>query len=43
MLKKVIKIVLPKAVKDKLRYFKNTYLDGYATKYYFLGLRFDSK
>ena len=34
MLKKVIKTVLPQAVKDKLRYLKNTYLDGYATKSY---------
>ncbi len=34
MLKKVIKIMLPQAVKDKLKYFKNTYLDGYATKSY---------
>ena len=32
MLKNVIKTVLPQVV--KLRYFKNTYLDGYATKSY---------
>ncbi|AJI45711.1 FkbM family methyltransferase [Francisella tularensis] len=34
MLKKIVKAVLPKIVKEKLRYFRNTYLDGYATKSY---------
>ncbi len=34
MLKKVLKTILPKRVKDKLIEFKNNYLDGYALKSY---------